>query len=319
MGFLVCQQRLCCCQRYRFLTKSLSFFLSIKTRGSDVRVKTYYLREAEKQLAAPSKRVPLQSCQKTMPNSISFPLFPVHLSINLCGSSVFSIANFCHVVAGSTSWSKVDFFNCLRFYNVIKYPTTWKNKKRVCVLSYIPKKSLMTCSTHSQTILTKDEIWAIFKYNFPKKWSSVTQEAKSGLWISSSVISCRLRPCGTYQNNMFYVVISICFLLRPNASEWLYTDITLQTLQQEGYLPWLVPCLWSHWSSPLLEKLNRNMKKGGSIFQNFPWIQISFTARVCHSGWVGPGFLSIWLYIQWDPFLPFLWLCGNGQVPWLKH
>lgn len=153
-----------------------------------------------------------------------------------------------------------------------------------------------------------------FSNAIPKKWPSVTQEAKSVLWISSSVISYRLHPCGTYQKNVFCVVISICFSLRPNASEWLYTDITLQTLQQEWYLPWLVPCLWSHWSSPLLEQLNRNMKKGSSILQNFPWIQISFISRVCHSSWVGPGFLFIWLYIQWDPFLPFLWLCGNGQV-----
>lgn len=64
------------------------------------------------------------------------------------------------------------------------------------------------------------------------------------------------------------VIILVCFWLRPNASEWLYAGITLQKLQHERAIPWFVPCLWLHWSPLLLEQLNRNIRKGGSIFPN---------------------------------------------------
>lgn len=99
----------------------------------------------------------------------------------------------------------------------------------------------------------------------------------------------------TLQLDMYNILL--CFCLRP-----MEVNNSIHTLHIKGcswkelFLIWSLGCC--HWRLSLSEKVDRNIKRGGSVFPIFLWHQNSFITRACHSSWVRAGLLFIWVYIQ---------------------
>lgn len=104
-----------------FLTKSLPFCLPVKTRPSDMGVKTCYLKEAKKQPASLPFWLETQHDQKDCQSPRPSPLLPVCLSIHLPGP----MADSCQLVAGSDHpHSRLILLTHSQVHSTIEYPRT---------------------------------------------------------------------------------------------------------------------------------------------------------------------------------------------------